>query len=178
MRTTFSIRRLAVSACCLVGAVNAPSAFAEPKSMEAKILDNNGKDVGKVKLTQGTTGVLIDISVSGLTPGYHGMHFHAVGDCSDHAAFKTAGGHVDPHKKPHGFLNPQGPHEGNLPNLIVGKDGTAEVELYSQMVSLTDGASNLLDADGSSLIIHKNQDDHMTQPIGGSGDRVACAVVK
>ena len=106
------------------------------------------------------------------------MHFHKVGDCSDLAAFKSAGGHVDPHTKPHGFLNPNGPHEGNLPNLVVGSDGKAEVELYSEMVSLVSGPANLFDEDGSALIIHINRDDHMSQPIGGSGGRIACAVIK
>ena len=36
----------------------------------------------------------------------------------------------------------------------------------------------LLDADGSALVIHANPDDHSSQPIGGAGDRVACAVIK
>jgi Cu-Zn family superoxide dismutase len=36
----------------------------------------------------------------------------------------------------------------------------------------------LRDGDGSALVIHANPDDHMTQPIGGSGPRVACAVIK
>ena len=36
----------------------------------------------------------------------------------------------------------------------------------------------LLDADGSALVIHANADDHSSQPIGGAGDRVACAVIK
>ena len=36
----------------------------------------------------------------------------------------------------------------------------------------------LRDADGSALVVHLNADDHMAQPIGGAGARVACAVVK
>lgn len=154
----------------------AQNVFAEEKI--ANIIDNKGQIAGEVKLTQGTEGVLINIKAKGLTPGYHGMHFHSVADCSDHMSFKTAMGHVDPHQKPHGFLNPEGPHEGNLPNLVVAADGTVEVELYSQMVSLKSGEANLLDADGSALIVHINRDDHLTQPIGGSGDRVACAEIK
>jgi len=35
----------------------------------------------------------------------------------------------------------------------------------------------LWDADGSAIIIHANPDDHSTQPIGGAGDRVACAAL-
>ena len=33
-------------------------------------------------------------------------------------------------------------------------------------------------ADGSALVIHAAADDHQTQPIGGAGARVACAVIK
>ncbi|WP_288758947.1 superoxide dismutase family protein, partial [uncultured Brevundimonas sp.] len=35
----------------------------------------------------------------------------------------------------------------------------------------------LWDQDGSAVIIHANADDHSTQPIGGAGDRVACAAL-
>ena len=47
-------------------------------------------------------------------------------------------------------------------------------------VSVVDGKSApaLLDADGSAVIIHANPDDHMTQPIGGAGGRIACGVVE
>lgn len=151
---------------------------AEPKTVEASIINNSNKEIGTVKVTQGTEGVLIYIKAKFLPPGQHGMHFHSVGNCSDLEAFKSAKGHVDPHHKPHGFLNPDGPHEGNLPNLIVGKDGTVEVELYSEMVNLKEGQASLLDTDGSALIIHINQDDHYSQPIGGSGARIGCAEIK
>jgi len=36
----------------------------------------------------------------------------------------------------------------------------------------------LMDADGSSVVIHAAADDYNTQPIGGAGARVACAVIK
>lgn len=147
-------------------------------SVTETIVNNSGQSIGEVFITQGTEGVLINIKVTGLPPGYHGMHFHTVADCSDHDHFKNAKGHIDPHKKPHGYLNPDGPHEGNLPNLIVAKDGSVEVELYSEMVSLKDGEARLLDEDGSALIIHANRDDHTSQPIGGSGGRLACAEIK
>ena len=80
--------------------------------------------------------------------------------------------------KPHGFLHPEGPHAGNLPNLVVGSNGTANVELYTNLVTLSEGNAALLDQDGTTLIIHENEDDHLTQPIGGAGGRVACGVIK
>lgn len=146
--------------------------------INADIVNNEGKKIGNVTLTQGTEGVVVNVKADNLPAGYHGMHFHSVADCSDTAGFKKSKGHVNPFKKPHGFVNPKGPHEGNLPNLIVASDGTVEVEMYTQMISLTSGDANLLDEDGSALIIHINKDDHNSQPIGGSGSRIACAAIK
>ncbi|PSR16072.1 superoxide dismutase family protein [filamentous cyanobacterium CCP3] len=152
------------------------SAFA--LSTQAELIDNSGKPIGTVEVEQGHKGVLVNIQAKDLPPGYHGMHFHAVGDCSDLATFKSAGGHVNPFDTPHGFRNPDGPHEGNLPNLVVAADGTVEVELYSDLVELDAGPAKLLDDDGTALIIHTDKDDHYSQPIGGSGGRIACAVIQ
>ena len=46
------------------------------------------------------------------------------------------------------------------------------------MTEVFTGLTNLRDlrsGDGSAVIIHANADDHLTQPIGGAGPRVACA---
>ncbi len=166
-------------ALCLVSLALMPyPANAEALTTEADLIDNSGHAIGTVQVEQGHKGVLINLKAKDLPPGYHGMHFHAVGDCSDLAAFKSAGGHVNPFDTPHGFRNPDGPHEGNLPNLVVAADGTVEVELYSDLVALDSGAAKLLDDDGTALIIHTDKDDHYSQPIGGSGGRIVCAVIK
>lgn len=147
---------------------------------EAEILNNSGDVIGKAKFIQGAEGVLVKVKVSGLPAGKRGMHFHEVGTCEDHDHFKMAKGHIMPSGRPHGYLNTDGgPHEGNLPNLIVHEDGTAHVELYTELVSVK-GWNNLpalLDDNGSTLMIHENEDDHISQPIGGSGGRIACGVI-
>lgn len=135
---------------------------------------------GKLTLREGPRGVVLRVELSGLTPGWHAMHFHAVGDCSD-AKFDKAGGHINhaAAKRPHGLLNPAGPDFGDLPNIHVGADGSAAAEAYSPLVSLkgAGGRPALLDADGSAIVIHAAADDHRTQPIGGAGARVACGVI-
>ncbi|HZG40922.1 MAG TPA: superoxide dismutase family protein [Nodosilinea sp.] len=173
-----SLKRFGLALCLIGLALVACPAAAFALGTQADLIDNSGKPIGTVQVEQGHKGVLITLNAQDLPPGYHGMHFHAVGDCSDLAAFKSAGGHVNPFDTPHGFRNPDGPHEGNLPNLVVAADGTVEVELYSDLVTLDSGAAKLLDDDGTALIIHTDKDDHYSQPIGGSGGRIACAVIE
>lgn len=146
---------------------------------QAAIINGQGAEIGKATLTQGPTGLLIKVEASGLTPGWHGIHIHATGQCA--APFTSAGAHInhtDP-KTPHGLLNAQGPDDGDLPNLYAAADGSAKAEFFTTKARISqDGPGQWLwDADGSALVIHANPDDHSSQPIGGAGDRVACAVL-
>ncbi|WP_296175956.1 superoxide dismutase family protein [uncultured Brevundimonas sp.] len=146
---------------------------------QAAIINGAGAEIGKATLTQGATGLLIKVEATGLTPGWHGIHIHATGQCA--APFTSAGAHInhtDP-KTPHGLLNAQGPDDGDLPNLFAAADGSAHGEFFTTKARISqDGPGQWLwDADGSALVIHANPDDHNSQPIGGAGDRVACAVL-
>jgi Cu-Zn family superoxide dismutase len=150
-----------------------------PASVTVPILGPEGEAMGSATLTQGARGVLMRVEATGLTPGWHGLHFHEKADCSS-ADFKSAGGHMhDAAPVAHGLLNPDANETGDLPNLFAGADGAATAEVFSPLVSLTAAeiAGALLDADGSALVIHAAPDDHLTQPIGGAGARVACAVI-
>ncbi|MDB5429011.1 MAG: superoxide dismutase [Caulobacter sp.] len=156
-------------------------AFADtpPASANADLKAADGSSAGTVRLTEAPGGVLLKIEVKGLTPGWHGVHFHEKGDCSS-ADFKSAGGHVHGAAAAvHGLLNPAATEAGDLPNLFVAADGTGAAEMYSPSVSLKGarGRPALLDADGAALVVHASPDDHMTQPIGGAGARVACGVI-
>ncbi len=137
---------------------------------------------GTVTLIPAPDGVLLKVAATGLTPGWHAIHFHAKADCSD-AKFTAAGGHVHEGAAApvHGLLNPDANDSGDLPNIWAGKDGRANAELFTTLVSMGGGATpvpSLLDADGSALVIHAKPDDHRSQPIGGAGDRVACGVIR
>ena len=153
-----------------------PFAASAANSAGAEIINASGASVGKATLQQGPSGVLIRIEVWNLPPGAHGIHLHAVGKCTPD--FKAAGGHINPHQRPHGLLNPDGPDRGDLPNLFVAAGGAATAEFFTTRVSLTAGSAPLLDEDGSAFIIHEHPDDHTTQPIGGAAGRIACGVIK
>lgn len=148
-------------------------------SAHADIMNNNGKLIGRATFKQGSEGVVIKIKISDLPAGIHGMHFHETGNCSDHKHFEQAKGHLGTNEKLHGFLNEDGPSEADLPNLIVSEDGTVNVELYTNMVSLTGlgWKPELLDNDGSSIVIHEYADDYISQPLGNSGARIACGSI-
>jgi len=144
--------------------------------MGGEIVSGDGDVIGALNILDGPNGVLLEATINpgGLAPGWHGLHLHQVGDCSDIGTFKLSGGHVGKVENGHGLLNPKGPEGGDLPNIWAAADGSAGYEAFS---TLTTGA-DLADEDGAALIIHINRDDHMTQPIGGAGPRVACAVIK
>lgn len=146
---------------------------------QATIINGQGANVGTVSLTQGTTGTLIKVEASGLTPGWHGIHLHATGQCE--APFTSAGSHIKHTADAvHGLLNPAGPDNGDLPNVYADATGKVMAEVFTTRARIADQGPGewLFDADGSALVIHAKTDDHTSQPIGGAGDRVACAVLK
>lgn len=143
------------------------------------LLGTDGKPHGTITVTDAPKGVLLRVVAEGLPPGWHGMHFHEKGNCTP-PKFTSAGGHVHAVTPVvHGLLSPNATDSGDLPNLYVAGDGSATVELYSTLVSLhgAQGRPALEDADGSALVIHTSPDDYKTQPIGGAGARIACAVI-
>lgn len=146
---------------------------------EATLINASGQRIGRAVLTQGPTGLLIRIEAEGLTPGWHGVHIHGVGQCE--APFTSAGGHVNhaEPKAPHGLLNAEGPDDGDLPNIFADAQGRVSAELFTTRARIaSEGPGQWLwDDDGSALVIHANVDDHVGQPIGGAGERVACGVM-
>ncbi|GAN62651.1 Cu/Zn superoxide dismutase [Acetobacter indonesiensis NRIC 0313] len=172
--------RLKLVAALVCGVALAPAFAQAADTAGGDLLGTDGASHGSVHVTAAPAGVILRIEAKGLTPGWHGVHFHEKGSCEP-PKFTSAGGHVHTAKPvTHGLLNDKANDDGDLPNIYVAADGTATVELYSTLVSLNNGGKlpGLLDADGSSLVIHAKPDDYKTQPIGGAGDRVACAVLK
>lgn len=148
-----------------------------PSMMNARgtFVSGSGIVIGDANLIEGPNGLLLRVTINpgGLEPGWHGLHLHQVGDCSDFGVFTNSGGHVGKVEGGHGLLNPAGPEGGDIPNIWAGADGSAGYETFT---TLTTGAE-LLDENGSAIIIHTAEDDHLSQPIGGAGARVACAVL-
>jgi Cu-Zn family superoxide dismutase len=149
-------------------------AQAQTAATTVDLKNNAGQPAGKVTLTPAPKGVLLRVEATGLTPGWHGLHFHEKADCSK-ADFTSAGGHTHgAGDRVHGLLNPAANESGDLPNLHADAHGAGSAEVFTTLLTL----SGLKDADGSAVVIHANADDHQTQPIGGAGARLACAEIK
>ena len=137
----------------------------------ALLRDARGAEVGRATATDVAGGVRFTVDARALPPGTHGAHVHTVGLC-DAPGFTTAGGHWNPTGSKHGAMNPAGPHEGDLPNLIIGADGRGTLGVVIPGASV----AAMLDADGAAMMVHAGADDLMTDPAGNSGARIACGV--
>ena len=136
-----------------------------------------GDRVGLATLSDSGGILQLGLSASDLTPGPHGLHFHAQGTCTP-PDFASAGPHFNPEHRQHGRLNPEGPHLGDLPNLVAGPDGSADTSFAVPSELAAPGPHSLLQPGGTAIVIHAKADDERTDPSGDSGDRVACAVIE
>jgi Cu-Zn family superoxide dismutase len=141
---------------------------------QAALLDTGGKAIGVATFRDARLGVVVDLRIVGLKKGEHGTHIHAVGKCET-PDFATAGAHFNPNGKQHGLHNANGPHSGDLPNLVVGDDGSGHLSYVDPLLSLEPGAANSII--GLSIVVHADPDDERTDPAGNSGGRIACGVI-
>lgn len=172
------MRRILLLGAAVVVVYGCASATAEkePLSAEAGLKDKDGKDVGRATLIETADGLRIAVTGYRLPPGTHGLHIHAVGACQP-PDFASAGAHFNPSGKKHGSQNPEGPHAGDLPNLVVAASGETGLDITTKGVTLDPGANSLLGPGGTSLVVHAGPDDLKTDPAGNSGARIACGVI-
>lgn len=149
----------------------------------AELTDSGGNVIGDVNFTEPAADdeqfVTVQLGLSpdaGLEPGEYGFHVHQVGQCAP--SFDAAGDHFNPESAQHGLLDPDGPHAGDLPNVVVAEDGSTTYVVSTRLVTLGEGERSLFDDDGSAVMLHKQADDYLTDPSGTSGDRVACGVIQ
>jgi len=60
-----------------------------------------------------------------------------------------------------------------MPNITVDANGGINATVVLPHARM----AQLLDADGSSVMIHASADDYVNQPAGNSGAKIACAVI-
>ncbi|WP_068673965.1 superoxide dismutase family protein [Oceanobacillus sp. Castelsardo] len=149
------------------------------KNVIVDLKNSDGEIVANASLVESKSGgVTISIKGENLPSGGHGFHIHENGSCTA-PTFESAGAHFNPTGKKHGFDNSEGPHAGDLNNINVGANGNLSTEVTADMVTLEKGKeTSLLKEGGTSLVIHSDPDDYVSQPAGNAGDRIACGVIK
>lgn len=195
------VRRLATAAAALLLAASAPACGADESASdaaapeassgsseesasgappspgaraEAVLRDPDGARVGSATLLASPNGVLLRAELTGLPPGEHAFHLHETGRC-EAPEFASAGGHLNPADTGHGFLDGDGVHAGDLPNLHVPESGTLRLDVLAPGVELE---AQLLDGDGAALMVHRGPDDYRTNPAGAAGPRIACGAIE
>lgn len=165
--------RGAIAALALAPMIGAcASAGDPPYARQFALVGTAGQSLGTVSAWETAGALSLRVQATGVPHGLHGIHVHAVGRC-DGPEFTSAGGHWNPAARKHGLNNPQGPHAGDLPNLSVAANGVVNEAVVLSGASL----AGLADADGSALVVHATADDHVSDPSGNSGARIACAIL-
>ena len=180
------------------GASPAAAAPAGSQQLRAQLVAPNGTPVANATFDFGNGFATVTVETVGggiLTPGFHGLHIHAVGTCEANSVAPTGG-------PPGDFLSAGGhyqapghtgrPASGDLTSLQVRSDGAAK------LVTTTDAftAADLLGGPKTAIIIHADPDnfanippqkyqqvngtpgpDQVTLDTGDAGKRVACGVI-
>ena len=168
-------RKCAWLAASLAGALLLASPALAADTASAVLKDANGTQVSKATLVATPSGTLLTLELTAAPPGAHGFHIHTTGKCEP-PDFASAGGHFNPDETKHGLMNPEGPHAGDMPNILVPENGKLTVEVLNPLVTLSK-ESALLDEDGSALVLHADPDDYKSDPAGHAGGRIACGVI-
>jgi len=175
----FTAFAAAVAACGALAVVGFAQRSDDTRSLTVALRDADGKPAGTVRMTAASARSPIEVRVVArrLKPGFHGFHVHAVGKC-ERPTFKSAMGHLKAGTQTHGA------HDGDLPSLLVKRNGTATLRLTTDRFTFGD----LRDRDGSAVMVHAGADNYANVPpryaadgpdqetldTGDSGDRVAC----
>ncbi|GAB3129990.1 hypothetical protein GCM10027289_13600 [Tsukamurella serpentis] len=172
----------------------------EAGTAKASLVKPDGTSAGEATLTEKNGVVVVDVKVTGLPAGFHGMHIHEVGKCEPNsvapggapgsaANFASAGGHW---QKTGATGHPM---TGDLVSMYVNANGTGQTVTSTGAFTLADIKKN---SAGNALMIHAGPDnfgnipssryanivpgqpvpDETTIATGDAGGRIACGVIK
>lgn len=124
-----------------------------PGDVTTVLKDAAGKALGTVNFTQEVGTVRVEVIARGLSQGWHGFHVHGKGECV--APFTSAGGHLGT-AGGHGSTA----HDGDMPLLFANADGVARATFRTDNFT----TAQLLDSDGSAVIVHADADNYANIP--------------
>ncbi|KAB1995909.1 hypothetical protein E1A91_D13G197400v1 [Gossypium mustelinum] len=142
------------------------------------VLSSNEGVSGTVFFSQEGDGpTTVTGNLSGLKPGLHGFHVHALGDTTN--GCMSTGPHFNPAGKEHGAPEDENRHAGDLGNVTVGDDGCASFSIADKQIPLT-GPNSII---GRAVVVHADPDDlgkgghELSKSTGNAGGRVACGII-
>lgn len=142
------------------------------------VLSSSAGVSGTIYFTQEGDGpTTVTGNVSGLAPGSHGFHVHALGDTTN--GCMSTGPHYNPAGKEHGAPEDENRHAGDLGNVTVGEDGTASFTIVDKQIPLT-GPGSII---GRAVVVHADPDDlgkgghELSKSTGNAGGRLACGII-
>ncbi|HTI75224.1 MAG TPA: superoxide dismutase family protein [Mycobacterium sp.] len=174
----------------------APAPAGEKLTAQLKLANGTPVATADIEFAGGFATVTVETIEPGqLTPGFHGLHIHAVGKCEASSVAPTGGAPGDFNSAGAHFQkagHTTHPASGDLSSLQVRQDGSAK------LVTTTDAftAEDLLGGAKTAIIIHEKADnfanipaeryqqvngapppDETTMATGDAGKRVACGVI-
>ena len=156
-----------------------------PQSLSVEIYrateNGLGHQMGNVTITESPYGLVFTPNLKELKPGLYGFHVHTNPDCG--LASKNgkvdiagrAGGHLDPKEtNQHSTPWDDKGHLGDLPPLYVDENGNATLPVLAPKLK------KLSDVRGHSIMLHAGHDNYSDhpEPLGGSGTRFGCGVIR
>ncbi|MCF8603148.1 superoxide dismutase family protein [Gordonia sp. HY442] len=137
--------------------VNAGTTSGGVEELTVTVRNTGGASVGTATFKTEGEAVNVNLRVTGMEPGSHGVHIHSVGKCEASNGFASAGDHlqVDGHTGK--------PESGDLASVTVLQNGTGTV------TSTTD-AFKLDQIQGKALVVHEVGDTD-------GSHRLACGVI-
>ncbi|KAE8710322.1 Superoxide dismutase [Hibiscus syriacus] len=133
---------------------------------------------GTILFSQDGEGpTIVTGNISGLKPGLHGFHVHAFGDTTN--GCMSTGPHFNPAGKEHGAPQDENRHAGDLGNITVDDDGSANFNIIDNQIPLK-GPNSII---GRAVVVHADPDDlgrgghELSKSTGNAGGRVACGII-
>ena len=99
MRRFLSVLALLGSVAPVLAQAPAPATQnAAPQTYESKVVNGKGEPIGTATIRDGASALVLRLAIQpgGLPPGWHGIHFHAVADCSDMEKIREVEGPCEP----------------------------------------------------------------------------------
>ncbi|GAX23877.1 superoxide dismutase, Cu-Zn family [Fistulifera solaris] len=142
------------------------------------VVYSNNSIVGTLTLTSSEGSTSIHGTLSGLTPGKHGLSICVAGDLSQGG--NSCGPIFNPFGKTHGAPTDENRMAGDLGNVEIGENGSGVVNIPDNALVQLLGPHSVI---GRSIVVYAGEDDlgrgghENSGTTGNAGPRIAAGVI-